>query len=275
MGRRKCRGGAFFVDLASKPQSLFERGSACATGLDYPSSEIRLKIWRSDGSVEILASADLGCHRNASPDLTGVIPYDLLHEIDEALKLKPFHTGSRFQRNVLGIYYKDERLLSVDHNSFEVFDSYARDHARVYFESRLMEGVDRSSFTPVAAGWAKDRNRVYFNGEFVADAESATFMLDPVNARYAVDSRQVYHQGQVVPGIDPTNFTCLDGNFCKNTSQVLFLNALLQDVDAPSFVVDGCSNLPRMLCTAPYRRPVFCKVHDKNRSFELEQVPTY
>lgn len=103
--------------------------------------------------------------------------------------------------------------------------------------------------------------------------------LDKVNLFYAVDSKQVFFKGRQVPGVDPAGFGCIDYRFCKNATQVLFMNSLVSDVDAASFAVDSCTTeypkpMSQMLCTAPNpskTQVVVCQVHDKNRSFSLER----
>ncbi len=266
-----------FASLAGAPKSMFDRSVVCKTSArGYDLRQIRLKIKRSDGSSEILASPDLGCVREVSPDLTGVIPSELLSELNEALQPKSMKSAPSFQQSKLAVYYRDERLMPLDLASFEALGSYAWDNSRVYFLSKVLESADRSSFTALASGWAKDQNHAYFNGEIVVGADPGSLTLDKINPNYAVDSKQVYYQGHAVPGVVPEDFACLDSDFCKNNSQVLFLNNLVPDVDAPSFVVDSCSRgpQPRMLCTIPSRMKLVCQVHDKNRSFVLEEPPS-
>ncbi|HYX34885.1 MAG TPA: DKNYY domain-containing protein [Oligoflexus sp.] len=179
----------------------------------------------------------------------------------------------------MAVYYQGERLIEADPGSFEALNVYARDKTRVYFGGQVMEGIDPSSFVELTAGWAKDRSHALYKGGIVEGADPASLTVDKVDPDYALDSRQVFYKGNLMPGVDPLGFTCIDRRFCKNTTQVLFMNSLVSDVDAATFTVDSCSTeypkpLNQMLCTAP--RPslpqlVVCQVHDKNRSFSLER----
>lgn len=271
-----------FTSMASHPKEEFEASHACRSGSSRLWG-IRLRLIKSDRSTEVLASPYLGCGEAASPDLAGIIPWELQLELYEALHPK-YYQGSAFRHSKVAVYFRYERLTDADVNSFEVLTGeYAQDKSHIFYQQKILEGADQRSFVSLTSGWAKDQNHAYYRGAAIELADPQTLSVDKINSDYAVDSKQVYYRGKSIAGVNTQNFACIHNYFCWNNSQVLFIDTPVADVDAPSFVVDSCKldySAPSAasLCSAPGPKPtkVICQVHDKDRSFVLEhKAPEY
>jgi len=71
-----------------------------------------------------------------------------------------------------------------------------------------LNGVDFQTFQELPAGFAKDRQQVYYLGKVIAGADAATFEV--LNKGYAKDQRRVYWHARSFP--NPMRRTAPDGN---------------------------------------------------------------
>ncbi len=84
------------------------------------------------------------------------------------------------------------RPLGVDSETFQVYSKtgYAKDKNRVFFEGREIEGADHNSFHIDDENYARDKNHVYFYGVIVQKANPVTFEILPYP--YGKDEQRAY-----------------------------------------------------------------------------------
>lgn len=107
-------------------------------------------------------------------------------------------------------------ISGADAASFQALDAtYARDRARVYFDGQPMAGADPASFQVLARpGYAKDRGHVYQLDHAISD-DPAHFEL--LEGSLSKDSAHVYWSDGTVFSDDPAHFAIV-----SNTEQYLF-----------------------------------------------------
>ncbi|MBS1650832.1 MAG: DKNYY domain-containing protein [Bacteroidetes bacterium] len=106
------------------------------------------------------------------------------------------------------IYYGNKYPINtVDAKSFKALDSalfYFIDKNKVYYENKIIEEADVSSFSLIndsnikyASGYAKDKNHVYFDGVLVKDANPLTFHYD-AKSFFWTDNKHDFLRGEIV-----------------------------------------------------------------------------
>jgi DKNYY family len=78
-------------------------------------------------------------------------------------------------------------------------------------------GADADSFDPLGNTYARDRSRVYHQGQVLADADPSSF--DLIDHNHAKDRSHVWYGDHLVSD-DPTHFVLLDGGMAKDSKAV-------------------------------------------------------
>lgn len=88
-----------------------------------------------------------------------------------------------------------DELPQADPASYRVLGhGYARDRRRLWFEGQSFEARDLASFEPLNALFARDAQRGYYERTEIAGSDGPSFgMLDAHDLHYARDRRQVYY----------------------------------------------------------------------------------
>ena len=101
-----------------------------------------------------------------------------------------------------------------------------------------VKGADTASFQQLKKGdYAKDKNRVYWWGSIITNADPATFEL--MAGRYAKDGKYVYLDQNIVEGADPATFQKLTGKeiWGRDKNDFYYGNEALHVSDLGSFVI--------------------------------------
>lgn len=90
-----------------------------------------------------------------------------------------------------------------------------------YFSYEVV-GADRTSFQPLDKFYAKDNDRVYFEGHVIDQADPATFEV--VGTLYGHDTAHVFLKNAVIEGADPQTFRILDAGllWARDAREVFF-----------------------------------------------------
>ncbi|MDT5009667.1 MAG: hypothetical protein QOH57_1284 [Mycobacterium sp.] len=128
----------------------------------------------------------------------------------------------------------------ADAASFQAFDTtYARDKSRVYFDGNVLPGADAPSFELLKrGGFGKDRNHVYRNGRSVSDDPAHFELLD---GELSKDSSAVYWSDGRVLSNDPGHFVIISDNdhylFTRDTRVVHVNGNPIRGADPATFRV--------------------------------------
>lgn len=154
---------------------------------------------------------------------------------DAAQPFTPLNAS--FAKGAHGAWYRSQAIEGAQAGSFEALDKHqAKDATQVwhgdtyrrgqdYFMIKHLRvspiaGADAPSFRLLTAqpGYARDRSRVYFDGEpfKVADVES----FEPLDYAFGRDKVQGYHQRLPVPGSEGAGFSALDTHHAKDGRHV-------------------------------------------------------
>ena len=137
-------------------------------------------------------------------------------------------------------YYKGEKILVSDMNSFETFshDDYSKDKNNIYFSGEKIISADVSSFVLIPnSDYSKDKNNVYYLGEKVIGADSNTFTASKDTYRsddsYGQDKNSSFYKGKKVNEV----FKDLGENYSQKNNAVYYNNIILEEADAGTFEV--------------------------------------
>lgn len=158
---------------------------------------------------------------------------------DASLSFTPLNAG--FAKGAQTAWYRSRAIDGCDVASFEALDEHhAKDARQVWYGDTYrtgqdyfltkrqrvdrIAGADAPSFRllPAQSGYARDRGRVYFEGEpfKVADLES----FEPLDYAFARDRVQGYYQRLPVPGSEGPGFTALDTHHAKDGRHVFHVD---------------------------------------------------
>jgi hypothetical protein len=109
------------------------------------------------------------------------------------------------------------------------------------FQHRPIPEVDFATFAPLGGPYARDAERVYWNGGNVGegrvlstDVEGFELLAGP----YARDRQHGFHGGRVISQ-DGARFTALDERLAKDSEDVFFEGARVEGVEARAFELVG------------------------------------
>jgi hypothetical protein len=128
-------------------------------------------------------------------------------------------------------------LADADPTTFAVLDfNLAKDGKRVWKLDKVIVGADPTTATVVRPHWVwKDRNRVYYQGVVIADADPATFRH--LAQGFYRDANRAYWCNDPLPGADLETFKAIgdDVPYAHDRHRVWSGKTVLEGVDAKSF----------------------------------------
>lgn len=95
-------------------------------------------------------------------------------------------------------FYKDKEIEVGDIKTLRTKDNsgYAMDKSNVYFEGKKLERVNPDYFYPLAAGYAKYDNHIFYNGEIIEQSDSKYIGTERIGiASYVKDGKHIYYEG--------------------------------------------------------------------------------
>ncbi len=171
-------------------------------------------------------------------------------------------------------YSKSEGLMKIagaDATSFKLIgDSnsyYAKDNQSAYFNGKVVQSSDPSSFKVLEYGYAHDKNHAYYNGITIEGMNGANFKVlkncflgsDGVNLSngenilqnsdaksfraiecgYYKDNNNVYLNGMILEGVDSETFQILSWGYTKDKGAVYCDTKVITDAKPETFEVLG------------------------------------
>lgn len=102
----------------------------------------------------------------------------------------------------------DSKTLYTNHEMFP----YLQDKNHVYYifkgtndyAIKVIDSVDLNSFIVKNNKYAKDKNKVYFNGNIIKEGNTSDFII--LNRYYGKDKSNVYYNGEIIKGADANSF---------------------------------------------------------------------
>lgn len=145
---------------------------------------------------------------------------------------------------------KFQKVDRADPQTFKIIQNdragFAADKNYIFYNGSLLKNADRASFEYIGY-YAKDINHVYVHEDKLEGADSETFeFLDKVNPYlFAKDKNRLYFQGEIVENGDPASIQSIGYAYYKDKGQVYFLNERpdftllekIEDADSSSFGV--------------------------------------
>src|SRR5688572_21346660 len=100
-----------------------------------------------------------------------------------------------------------------------------------------LEGADVSTFEILdeEQTYARDKNQVYYNGNVIPDADSATFEL--LESYYSRDKNNVYVSGNIF-STDSANFEFLRGNLMRDSQHIYWAAEIISDDPSNFTIID-------------------------------------
>ncbi|NDW10806.1 DKNYY domain-containing protein [Dysgonomonas sp. 520] len=156
------------------------------------------------------------------------------------------------------VYFLDNRhkkIRGADIESFVILENRAKriglydhrvgakDKNHVYFENKVIEGLDPSSVEYIGRKYFKDKNSVYFETQKIERADPNTFNLIAINYYYASDKSHLYYEGKLLEGADlntiaPVFYRNEDRKnelYLKDKSRVYFRGKVLPKANPETF----------------------------------------
>lgn len=130
-----------------------------------------------------------------------------------------------FSKDENAVYWLGSYIvMNADVNSFQIYDNeYARDSQRVYFNGYVeggstrklyqILGADVSTFESLGNGYARDKNHAYFRGNDIAGADAASFAgVDQPFVYYAKDKNSAYSGADRLSNFNASTFRVYEGS---------------------------------------------------------------
>lgn len=156
-----------------------------------------------------------------------------------------------FTKDKNAVFYKAERILNADPQTFEVLEfGFSKDKRHVYRIGELLKDADPKSFQIIDYIYQKDENQVWAGGRSI-NADVKTFELlkyhlpgyeTAQTSLYAIDKNHVYFQGNVMPEADLQTFkiVCSDAPYqyyAIDKNHVYYCDKVVAGADAETFNV--------------------------------------
>jgi hypothetical protein len=150
---------------------------------------------------------------------------------------------------------------------------YITDEENIFFlhgtTITKLDDVDHDSFRRIGVYYAKDDEKVYFNGKQIATADAESFDLvdvyitgdttkDPYN-RYAIDENSVYYYGKAIPNSEPKSFMLAESNYGIDKNDIYHMGEIVSEATA-------CASAP-ILCKEREGLLERCKDSDRGKNY--------
>ncbi len=140
---------------------------------------------------------------------------------------------------------KRNHLFAADTKSFrQISDKYAKDKYYVYYEGKVLPGVDPKTFELNVSGknnggitnpiFAKNGKYIMINGETVLNSDSKTFCR--ISDEYYADKNNIYHKwGNIPEDADPKDIKLIGDDILISNNHVFYNSETVRSADTGSF----------------------------------------
>lgn len=150
-------------------------------------------------------------------------------------------------------------LLFVPSMMLAQFYTYSKRNGQVYYDGKVIHGVDTHSFCDLGYGYGKDRNHVYRYGTILEYVDPSSFRVDrrfsadkrPSHGRpdgghhhcdrpgYYVSTFDVFYNGEKISGAASNSFVILKEEYAKDAFNVYWMGKKISGASTSSFVCLG------------------------------------
>ncbi|MFC2162941.1 DKNYY domain-containing protein [Candidatus Altiarchaeota archaeon] len=118
-------------------------------------------------------------------------------------------------------------------------------HGSIQYTKNIT-GADPASLRDLGGGYAADKDRVYWQGQVIRDADPASFyrLLYQKNGSsrspqtsYSMDKDRIYYERQALKGIRPQNFKYYGQHYCGGSNTVYHKTLKISGADPATFKV--------------------------------------
>lgn len=221
------------------PVSFLPQGDRAAQPSHY--SKDSHGVYYNDVRVDADPATFKVLSRNWASTSQGIMYAGVPRPEIDAASLQILEHGWARDKN--SVYYSGAAVKDADPASLRVLNAhYALDNAHVFHRADVLATPKSpgsiASFQALGnGGYAKDAVSVYHEGQRIADADSASFVLidTRTNDCYARDSHRVYYCGKPVALGDAESFVVLDSFFAIDNERVYFGGAAVATADRGTF----------------------------------------
>jgi len=142
---------------------------------------------------------------------------------------------------------KVERIISeADLSSFKVLKGkvYAKDKNRVYYRGLVISDADVNTFKPLSDTYSVDYKHIFWEKHLLSTANPESFKI--LKDEYSLDSERVYYRKDTLKEANPATFRTIGDYYAKDANHVYSQGYLQTQVsDAASFELissDGCGH---------------------------------
>lgn len=132
---------------------------------------------------------------------------------------------------------------------------YTTYEGKAYYDGEVIEVADEETFEAIPGDerFARDKNRIYFSGEFIGAEIIDANTFEAINERYTKDKNFVYYFNEnieegswlalleIIERADPNTFE-VAGRYAKDKNYIFLSNKILQGVDLTTFQEMGERN---------------------------------
>ena len=143
--------------------------------------------------------------------------------------------GSVFYKSGKFPNYNSTKIENVDIPTFKTIKyPYAKDANRVYYQGGILEGCNPESFEFINFNWrySKDGQYVYWHRSLISE-DPKNFVI--IKKALAKDSRQVFRGTQILLDADPHTFETLGNDYHRDKNAVFFSFHKIEGVSPTTF----------------------------------------
>lgn len=116
----------------------------------------------------------------------------------------------------------------------DIGNAYAVDKERVYYVGLVIDDADPATISIVKEwGWSKDSKHIYAGHRRIQTCDFDTFKFQTND--WQADSKCVYRFGEIIQLADPNTFKVMNFYYGKDHRHVFYGNKLIEGADAETF----------------------------------------
>jgi DKNYY family len=168
-----------------------------------------------------------------------------------------------YAKDRLHAYFKGTSVPQADAQSFKALtDYYAKDNSRVYYGNTPIVGADTGSFAVLGdAGYMRDKNDIYSNGNGIKACDLASFRL--LKEDWQIDNKCAYRGGTKLPNAHPESFVVINEEYAKDAERIYSATTdkAIEGVDMATFKTNGITSARDKNRCYDGAQPTSCGLH--------------
>ncbi|MFO6424201.1 DKNYY domain-containing protein [Motilimonas sp. KMU-193] len=150
------------------------------------------------------------------------------------------------------VYYNGQHLTMAHADSFTLLEHqpsfrdsvYAKDNHHVYYRGEVLKGAESASFHPLFVGqgldeyWADSQYVYRYTEQLALNPQQVSLFHDDSYAVYLTDGEQLFCNGIKVPNADLSSFKVIFGALAKDNQHIYYQDhIILPEADVASFTL--------------------------------------